>query len=138
MGCSSIRLPRWHSGKESACQCRDAGDSSLIPWVETIPWRKKWQCAPVFLPRKSYEQRSLVGYSSWRHRESDTTEHTQYCEATICAYFLLPKCKYLEALNIFLVPSYRMQRRQWQPTPVLLPGESHGWRSLVGCSPWGP
>ena len=29
-------------------------------------------------------------------------------------------------------------RRQWQPTPVLLPGKSHGWRSLVGCSPWGP
>ena len=28
-------------------------------------------------------------------------------------------------------------RRQWQPTPVLLPGQSHGWRSLVGCSPWG-
>ena len=29
-------------------------------------------------------------------------------------------------------------RRQWQPTPVLLPGKSHGQRSLVGCSPWGP
>ena len=29
------------------------------------------------------------------------------------------------------------QRRQWQPTPVLLPGKSHGRRSLVGCSPWG-
>ena len=29
------------------------------------------------------------------------------------------------------------QRRQWQNTPVLLPGKSHGWRSLVGCSPWG-
>ena len=28
-------------------------------------------------------------------------------------------------------------RRQWHPTPILLPGESHGWRSLVGCSPWG-
>ena len=28
-------------------------------------------------------------------------------------------------------------RRQWQPTPVPLPGESHGRRSLVGCSPWG-
>jgi len=27
-------------------------------------------------------------------------------------------------------------RRQWQPTPVLLPGKSHGRRSLVGCSPW--
>ena len=29
------------------------------------------------------------------------------------------------------------QRRQWHPTPVLLPGDSHGQRSLVGCSPWG-
>ena len=28
-------------------------------------------------------------------------------------------------------------RRQWHPTAVLLPGKSHGWRSLVGCSPWG-
>ena len=28
-------------------------------------------------------------------------------------------------------------RRQWHPTPVPLPGNSHGWRSLVGCSPWG-
>ena len=30
-----------------------------------------------------------------------------------------------------------MWRRKWQPTPVLLPGKSHGWRSLVGYSPWG-
>ena len=29
------------------------------------------------------------------------------------------------------------QRRQWHPTPLLLPGKSHGWRSLVGCSPLG-
>ena len=36
---------------------------------------------------------------------------------------------------IVTVPVYR--RRQWHPTPVLLPGKSHGWRSLVGCSPWG-
>ena len=32
---------------------------------------------------------------------------------------------------------YPGQRRQWHPNPVLLPGKSHGWRSLVGCSPWG-
>ena len=30
-----------------------------------------------------------------------------------------------------------LRRRRWQPTPVLLPGNSHGRRSLVGCSPWG-
>ena len=29
------------------------------------------------------------------------------------------------------------KRRQWHPTPVLLPGKAHGWKSLVGCSPWG-
>ena len=29
------------------------------------------------------------------------------------------------------------QRRQWHPTPILLPGKFHGWRSLAGCSPWG-
>ena len=35
-------------------------------------------------------------------------------------------------------PEYSLeQRRQWHPTPVLLPGKSHGRRSLVGCSPWG-
>ena len=30
-----------------------------------------------------------------------------------------------------------IRRRRWHPTPVLLPGKSHGWRSPVGCSPWG-
>ena len=33
--------------------------------------------------------------------------------------------------------SLLLWRRQWHPTPVLLPGKSHGQRSLVGCSPWG-
>ena len=37
----------------------------------------------------------------------------------------------LAGSNLFL------RRRRWHPTPVLLPGKSHGWRSLVGCSPWG-
>ena len=39
----------------------------------------------------------------------------------------------------FLIQSFPIpvQTRQWHPTPVLLPGKSHGWRSLVGCSPWG-
>ena len=32
---------------------------------------------------------------------------------------------------------YHIWRRQWHPTPVLLPGTSHGQRRVVGCSPWG-
>ena len=34
-------------------------------------------------------------------------------------------------------PCSHVRRRQWHPTPVLLPGKSHGRRSLVGCIPWG-
>ena len=43
-------------------------------------------------------------------------------------------------MNGIQVLSYLMikqELRQWHPTPVLLPGKSHGQRSLVGCSPWG-
>ena len=36
-----------------------------------------------------------------------------------------------------LAEHWRQRRRQWQATPVLLPRKSHGWRSLVGCRPWG-
>ena len=38
---------------------------------------------------------------------------------------------------VLLIPSIMSRRRQWHPTPVLLPGKSHGWRSLIGYSPWG-
>ena len=38
---------------------------------------------------------------------------------------------------VIKVSSNGCRRRQWHPTPVLLPGKSHGWRNLVGCSPWG-
>ena len=39
---------------------------------------------------------------------------------------------------LYLVTNHNhSQRKQWHPTPVLLPGKSHGRRSLVGCSPWG-
>ena len=38
-------------------------------------------------------------------------------------------------MKCLLVRIFR--RRRWHPTPVLLPGKSHGWRSLLGCSPWG-
>ena len=44
------------------------------PWVQKIPWRRKWQPTPVLLPGKSYGQRSLAGYSPWGRKELDTTE----------------------------------------------------------------
>ena len=47
----------------------------------------------------------------------------------------LPTKVYLVKAMVFPVVMYGW-RRQWQPTPALLPGKSHGRRSLVGCSPW--
>ena len=55
-------------------KCRKQG---FDPWVGKIPWRRKWQPTPAFLPGKSHGQRSLAGDSPWGHKESDATEHTQ-------------------------------------------------------------
>ena len=54
--------------------CLQCGGPGFNPWVRKIPWRRKWQPTPVFLPGEFYEQRSLVGYSPWGHKELDTTE----------------------------------------------------------------
>ena len=48
-------------------------------WFQSLAWEglqeeRKWQPTPVFLPGKSHGQRSLVGYSTWGRKESDTTE----------------------------------------------------------------
>ena len=83
---------------------------NLLKEVIIFIQRRQWQSTPVFLPRESLGQRSLVGYCPWGHTESDTTEATQQA----CMPW----------------------RRKWQPTPVFLPRESQGQRSLVGCSLW--
>ena len=62
---NSLGLPRWISGKESACQCRSLRRCGFDPWVRNILWRREWQSTLVFLPEKSHGQRSLVGYSPW-------------------------------------------------------------------------
>ena len=54
-----------------------AGDTRTCefdPWVRKIPWRRKWQLTPVFLPVKSHGERSLAGCSPWGHKESDMAE----------------------------------------------------------------
>ena len=53
-------LPWWFSGKEPACQCRRC---RFVPSFGNIPWRRRWQPTPVFLPGKSDGQRSLVRFS---------------------------------------------------------------------------
>ena len=48
------------------------------------------------------------------------------------------KCSFIHlSTQMFSKHQTSRRRRRWHPTPGLLPGKSHGWRSLVGCSPWG-
>ena len=145
---------------------------------------------PVFLPGKSHEQKKLVGYSPWSHKELDMTEWLHFlslftnsridhnkCNNTFTfSRVLFNMClKKLTEMAVKEKSNLRVEipsswlcfkrqvvlmaknppakcrkhkrpefdpwvgkipwRRAWQPTPVLLPGESHGQRSLVGYSP---
>ena len=65
-------FPGGLSGKESICQCRKHKRCGFDPWVGKIPWRRKWQPSPVFLPGASRGQRSLGGYSPQGCKELDT------------------------------------------------------------------
>ena len=64
-------LPEGLNGKEFTCQCRRHG---FDPWARKIPWKRKWQPTPVFLPGKSHGQRSLAGYSPPGHKELRMTQ----------------------------------------------------------------
>jgi len=69
-------FPDGISGKEPICQCGRHKRHVFYPWVRKIPWRKAWQPSPLFLPGESPGQRSLVSYSPWGCKESNTTEAT--------------------------------------------------------------
>ena len=61
--------------KNHPASAGDGRDASLIPGL--IPWRRKWQPTPLFLPGEFHGQGSLAGCSPWGLKESDTTEQTQ-------------------------------------------------------------
>ena len=71
-----VGFPGGAVGKEVACRCRTPKRQEFDPWVGKIPWRRKWQLTPVFLPGGSHGQRVLVGCSPQGHEESNMTEHT--------------------------------------------------------------
>ena len=77
-------LPRWHSGKESACQCRRCKRCRFYPWVKKILWSRKWQPTPVLLPGNPMDreawQPTVHGVT-----ESDTTEHAHIRATKICS-----------------------------------------------------
>ena len=67
----SSGLPWWLRIARILLQCRRLG---FDLWVGKVPWRRAWLSTPVFLSGEFHGQRSLVGYSPWGCKESDTTE----------------------------------------------------------------
>ena len=84
-------LPGGSDGKESACT---VGRPRFDPWVGKIPWRREWQPIPGFLPGKFHGQKSPVGYSTWGHKELDTTNISSgIIRGVICIRSLTAPCR---------------------------------------------
>ena len=86
--------------------------SSILAW--RIPWIEE--------PRRLQS----MGSQSRKRLSDSTKTYLEETERIIIMYYIT----YYNSRDMYW-------RRQWHPTPVLLPGKSHGQRSLVGCSPWG-
>ena len=120
------------AGKESTCNERDLGS---IPGLGRPPWTRERLLTPVFWPGEFYRL-----YSSWGHKELDTTEQTfTFIHIPWASQVALvaksPPINPGEEADVGLVLGKIPWRRAWQPTAVFLPVGSQ--RSLVGYSPWG-
>ena len=63
--CSPCSLPGFPGGSVVKKICLPVWEMQIRPWIGKIPWRRKWQPTPVFLPGKFHGQRFLAGYSLW-------------------------------------------------------------------------
>ena len=70
----NLGFPGGASGKEPTCQCRRHKRFRFDPWIQKIPWRRKWQPTPLFLPGECQVLRSLAGYSPWGLKVLDRSE----------------------------------------------------------------
>jgi len=123
-------LSRWLSSEEPTCQSRRCRRTRSDTWIGKIPWRRKRQPTPVFLPGESHGQRSLVGCSPWGCKESDATE-----QRTLHDYQLKKAHLYFELID-FLTTAWNLRdltilRRLWAgrggngilPSSLALPPE---------------
>ena len=94
-------------------------------WVGKIPWSRKWQPTPVFLPGKFHGQRSLAGYSLWGHKESDMAEcthtHTHTHTHRVCEPMALPSHVHTHTHTV--------------SEPMALPSHAHTHTSHTCCGP---
>ena len=105
---------------ESGCQCRR---HEFSPWVGKIPWRRKWQPTPVFLPGKLRGQRSLAGYSPWGCKELDMTE---WAHTSTHLVHNLVLCVFPFKDTVFNTYCWFMNIELTTSSTV-----THGWKKLI-------
>ena len=105
-----------------------------------IPWGRTWQPTTVLLPEKSHGQRSLVGYSPWGHKESDTTKWLTFsllhfhnecldirkvklCTIIVLYWLYLINCQY-SSCGLIKVLSHSVMSGPLQPCGLSPPGSS--------------
>ena len=128
-----LGFPGGSDSKESACKAGDPGSipgSGRSPGVENSTLLY-YSCLENSMDRGAW-QSTVHGVS---HKELNVTDQLFLSLKNS----LVKKGQFLHIyLNAVLFPTSILPRRNnWQPTPVFLPGESHGQRSLAGYSPWG-
>ena len=106
----------------------DSMDMNLSKLQGIVEDRGSWHAAVHGVLRSQRRPRDWTNH--WKCFLCNTTRWRK-----VLTYFELIHPSLLE--KTFEIPLDCKGRRQWHPTPVLLPGKSHGRRSLVGCSPWG-
>ena len=128
-------------------------ETRVQPQVRKFSWSRKWQLLQYSCLENSMDRGAWQAIVHGVTEESNTTEglnsgtHRDANVAWAKRIFLPQtfdnewRSAETEAsqnrVTWYECPRENVWRRQWHPAPVRFPGKSHGWRSLVGCSPWG-
>ena len=106
--CAASLVPQWLRIHLPSRRCR------FHLWVRKIPWRRKWQPTPVFLPGESHGRRSLVGYSPRCRKELDTIslslswgsqgKNTEVVCHSLLQWTMKVKVKSLSRVQLFVTP----------------------------------
>ena len=135
----TVGFPGGSDSKESSCQCRRPG---FDPWVRKISWRRERLPTPVFLPGKSHGQRSLVGYSQWGHKESDTAErlkhththtHTHSPEGAVDQYLHIHTLAYYAGIPVVYKVGWNIWEIVWHNDTQIEKNIYNTWLICIIC-----